>query len=349
MSLEHELRQLFERIEDAPWPGEAEAFDQFLRRRARRGRVMAAAVVAGVLVIVAVTGLLPALQAPPTEPLTPRPVPGPQLPRSTAWFEPSYVPSGFQLTRAIEVPANRIGLGFLPTAQSFRLVKGNGEFTVSVNPDLQQLDIARVLRTYPTVRVVQVRGHTGLLFPLPSGNQSDVLLSHNGLIWQERPGIVLQVLGSQGVSDQLLFDVAEGIRRIVVTPAGKAAITVGPRPPGWIRLARGGTPGDSMTVLPRSHSQQFSKPRDSHPTLVITETRDQYGPPRIEPQNIDVTRETLVGVRGQRTTLLHDPSNRTLTLIWREPGGIEIHVEANETIGRRQLLAVAEGLRQPSG
>jgi hypothetical protein len=347
MSLDQELRQLFGRIEDAPWPGELEAFDQFLRRRARRGRVLAAAVVASVLVIVAVAGLLPALKTPPTEPLTPRPIPGPPPPQSTAWFKPTYVPPGFQLTRALEEPPNRTGLGYLPTAQSFRKVKGNGEFAVSVNPDLKQLDIARVLRTYSTVRVVQVRGHTGLLFPLPSGNQSNALLSHNGLIWQERPGIVMQVLGSQGVSDQLLFDVAEGIRRIVDTPAGTVAITVGPRPPGWIRLARGGTEGDSMTVLPRSHSHQFSKARDNHATLVITETRDQYGPIRIPPQNIDVTRESFTSVRDHPTTLLHDPGNHKLTLIWREPGGIQLQVEADETIGRHQLLAISEGLRQP--
>jgi hypothetical protein len=348
MSLEHELRQLFGRIEDAPWPGAPEAFDRFLRHKRRRGRVMAAAVVAGVLVIVAVAGLLPALKTPPTQPLTPRPVPDPQPPRSTAWFKPTHVPPGFQLTRALEEPPNRLGLGFLPTVQSFRLVKGGGgEFAVSVNPDLQQLDIARVLRTYPTVRVVQVRGHTGLLFPLPPDNEVNVLLSHNGLIWQERPNIVMQVLGSQGISDQMLFDVAEGLRRIVVTRSGKVAITVGQRPPGWIRLARGGTRGDSMTVLPRSYSHQFSKARDNHPTLVITETRDQYGPLRIRPQNLDVTRESFVGVRGHLTTLLHDPSNRKLTVIWREPGGIELEVEADETIGRRQLLAIAEGLRQP--
>jgi hypothetical protein len=347
MSLEHELRQLFGRIEDAPWPGEPEAFDQFLHRKRRRGRVMAAAAVAGVLVVVAVVGLLPALKTSPTEPLGPRPIPGPAPPRSTAWFKATYLPAGFQLTRAIEEPPNRIGLGFLPTAQSFRKVKGNGEFAVSVNPYLQQLDIARVVRTYPTVRVVQVRGHTGLLFPLPSGNQHDVLLSHNGLIWQERPNIVVQVLGSQGVPDQLLFDVAEGLRRIVVTRSGKVAITVGPRPPGWIRLARGGTSGDSMTVLPRSHSQQFSKARDVHPTLVVTEIRDQYGPLRIPPQNPDVTSESFVGVHGHPTTLLHDPSNHKLTLIWREPGGIELQIQADQTIGRRQLLAIAQGLQQP--
>lgn len=102
-----------------------------------------------------------------------------------------------------------------------------------------------------------------------------------------------------------------------------------------------------MTVLPRSYSQQFSRARDDHATLVITETRDQYGPLRIPPQNIDVTKESFVGVRGHPTTLLHDPSNHKLTLIWRESGGIELQIEADETIGRSQLLAIAEGLQQP--
>jgi hypothetical protein len=43
MSLDHELRQLFGETEGAPWPGEREAFDRFLHRRARRGRAVAAA------------------------------------------------------------------------------------------------------------------------------------------------------------------------------------------------------------------------------------------------------------------------------------------------------------------
>ena len=43
MKLEDELRQLFERTDGAPWPGEREAFDRFLHRRARRGRAVAAA------------------------------------------------------------------------------------------------------------------------------------------------------------------------------------------------------------------------------------------------------------------------------------------------------------------
>jgi hypothetical protein len=54
MSLEQELRQLFGGTQGAPWPGEREAFDRFLRRRARRGRAVAAA--AG-LALVAVLGV----------------------------------------------------------------------------------------------------------------------------------------------------------------------------------------------------------------------------------------------------------------------------------------------------
>jgi hypothetical protein len=53
VKLEDELGQLFGATHDAPWPGEREAFDRFLRRRARRGRAVAAA--AG-LALVAVLG-----------------------------------------------------------------------------------------------------------------------------------------------------------------------------------------------------------------------------------------------------------------------------------------------------
>src|SRR4029450_12132586 len=53
MRLEDELRQRFEGTKGAPWPGEQQAFDRFLGRRARRGRVVAAT--AG-LALVAVLG-----------------------------------------------------------------------------------------------------------------------------------------------------------------------------------------------------------------------------------------------------------------------------------------------------
>ena len=58
---------------------------------------------------------------------------------------------------------------------------------------MQELDIDRVQRTYPVVRVVQVRGHSGVLFPLPPDNQQaqqrslEWSLLYNGLVWQERP------------------------------------------------------------------------------------------------------------------------------------------------------------------
>jgi hypothetical protein len=70
------------------------------------------------------------------------------------------------------------------------------------------------------VRAVPVRGHEGLLLPRRPDNLD------NGLIWEERPGLVMQVLGSQDVADQLLPDVASGLR-IVDTPAAKAGVTVG--------------------------------------------------------------------------------------------------------------------------
>jgi hypothetical protein len=54
MSLEHELRQLLGATQGAPWPGEREAFDRFLRRRARRGRAVAAA--AGLALVALLAG-----------------------------------------------------------------------------------------------------------------------------------------------------------------------------------------------------------------------------------------------------------------------------------------------------
>jgi hypothetical protein len=52
-------------------------------------------------------------------------------------------------------------------------------------------------------------------------------------------------------------------------------------------------------------------------------------------------------VHGYPALLDHDPVNHFLEITWREPGGIELVVHAEEELGRRQLLAIAEGLRQP--
>jgi hypothetical protein len=337
-----ELADGYARTSRPPGPAAARR-----RGRWRWRRTVGGLVLAGLLVIAASLGvLLPALQGLQTLRPAPTPAPAPlQVPRSTAWFQATYLPNGLRLISQKEWAADRLGPP-IPGAQSFRLVKGNGEFTVSVHPDLHQLDVARQARTYPTVRVVPVRGHQGLLFP----HRPDTV--YTGLIWEERPGVVVQILGSQGVADNLLLEVAAGLR-ITKIPAGTVAITVGPRPPGWIQVGRGTrwpTSGDYMTVLPRSHQQLFDQGRrGTTADLVITETRGQYGPLRSadKPKLVPVTKREAVTVRGYPALLDHDPINHFLEVTWREPGGIELVVHAKEHLGRRQLLAIAEGLRQP--
>jgi hypothetical protein len=337
-----ELADGYARTTRAPGPTAARR-----RGRWRRRRTVAGIIVAGLLAVAGSVGLLPALKLPqPTQPVGPRPTPAPvQVPRSTAWFQASYLPGGYRLVSEMERPAERLGPP-VPGAQSFRLVKGDGEFTVSVHPDLQQLDVTRQTRTYPSVRVVPVRGHTGLLFPRRPDN------FYTGLTWEERPGLVMQVLGSQGVPDRMLLDVAEGLR-IEGTPGAKVAITVGPRPPGWIRVGQQpGLPaaGDYMTVLPRGHSQVFTTGRGGERSkLVVTETRGQYGPLRSgdRPRSHHRVKRAAVTVHGYPALLDHDPIDHLLEVTWREPGGIELAVQADEKLGRRQVLAIAEGLRQP--
>jgi hypothetical protein len=317
------------------------------RGRWRRRRTVGGLVLAGLLVIAASVGLVPMLQGlQRPRPVAPPPPAAPaQVPRSTAWFQATYLPSGLRLVSQSERPALRSG-PFKRIAQSFRLVKGDGEFTVSVHPDLQRLNVAREIHAYPTVRVVPVRGHEGLLFPRRPDN------FYSGLIWEERPGLVMQVIGSQGVADQLLLDVAAGLR-IVDTPAAEVAITVGRRPPGWIRV--GGetswpTIAENLMVLPRSHHQLFDQGRGGTTAdLVVTETRGQYGALRSSDKrkNVPVTRREAVMVHGYPALLDHDPVNHFLEVTWREPGGIELTVHAKANLGRRQLLAIADGLRQP--
>jgi hypothetical protein len=42
-----------------------------------------------------------------------------------------------------------------------------------------------------------------------------------------------------------------------------------------------------------------------------------------------------------------DARNHRVTITWREPGGIELSVSGDQRIGERELLAIAQGLRQP--
>src|SRR6266536_3537015 len=179
-------------------PGPAAA-----RRRSRARRRATAVAVTGILVAgAAAVGLLWPPREPPTPPLQP--------PQSTAWFKATYLPHGFRFNAAEEYPQELIGLP-IPGARSFRgptRVRGaraEGELTVSVNPQLHTLDVTREARTWPTVRVVGVRGRAGLLFPARPGNFT------SGLTWLEHPGVVTQIVG-WNVPDAELLRVAEGLR-----------------------------------------------------------------------------------------------------------------------------------------
>jgi hypothetical protein len=61
MSLHQDLSNLFARIQDEPWPGEHQAFDQFLRCRRRRGQVMAGGVALALVVVMGAALVIPGL------------------------------------------------------------------------------------------------------------------------------------------------------------------------------------------------------------------------------------------------------------------------------------------------
>jgi hypothetical protein len=92
----------------------------------------------------------------------------------------------------------------------------------------------------------RARRRTGLLFPHRPDNFS------SGLIWEERPGLVVQAAGGGGVPDRLLREIAEGLE---IRAGPPVTITAGPLPDGWVQA-----PGSTiLQVLPRSHHQAYAK------------------------------------------------------------------------------------------
>jgi hypothetical protein len=89
MSLEDELRRLVRRPEGSSWPADRGAYDRFLQRRTRRGRVIAAGAGVALLAVLAGAVLVPRL-LPDREPAT-GPVPVVQAP--TKGFEVPIPPS----------------------------------------------------------------------------------------------------------------------------------------------------------------------------------------------------------------------------------------------------------------
>ena len=335
-------------------PGPAAARHRSRSRTRRRAAMVA---VAGLLVAgLAAVGLLWPARQPPTPPLqTVGPV---QPPRSTDWFQPTYLPRGFRINAAGEYPQGLLGPP-IPGARSFR-GPHDGELTVSINPQLHALDVAREAHTYSNVRVVQVRGHAGLLFPARSGNFT------SGLTWVERPEVVAQIVG-WNVQDAKLLELAEGLR--ITMANGEPTIVVDSPPAGW-RPAEPQPPivGAHQLVLPRSHIQTFTLgDPNTGPMLQIQETRDRYGPlpppqrqdeqqatssrpastPATTPPTTGPSVWTATTVRGYPAVIGTDRLNHKITIKWREPGGIELSVVGDQRIGRQELLAVAEGMRQP--
>jgi hypothetical protein len=73
MSLESELRELLRQADEAPWPTERTAYDRFLRRRAHRGRAVAAAAGLAMVAVLAGAILVPRLRSPEVVPVAPAP------------------------------------------------------------------------------------------------------------------------------------------------------------------------------------------------------------------------------------------------------------------------------------
>ena len=128
MRLEDELRQLFGATHDAPWPGEREAFDRFLRRRARRGRVVAAT--AG-LALVAVLGaaVLVARQLPQERELV---APAGEVARVPAQGFELPVPAGWKVQRQLIGSGSQVvGVVLVPRSGKPR----GASITVAADPD----------------------------------------------------------------------------------------------------------------------------------------------------------------------------------------------------------------------
>jgi hypothetical protein len=98
MNLEAELRELLGRADETPWPGEAGAYDRFLRRRRRRGRVVAATTACLALVaVLAGVVLVPHLRPSPVVPA----VPGPTRVRVESQGYELQLPAGWKVEREL--------------------------------------------------------------------------------------------------------------------------------------------------------------------------------------------------------------------------------------------------------
>jgi hypothetical protein len=128
MRLEDELRQLFGATHDAPWPGEREAFDRFLRRRARRGRVVAAATGLALIAVLGAAVLVARLQPQEREAVAPA---GGVLRVPEQGFEVP-LPAGWKVQRQLTGSGSSVvGVVLVPRSGQPR----GAAITVTADPD----------------------------------------------------------------------------------------------------------------------------------------------------------------------------------------------------------------------
>jgi hypothetical protein len=136
MSLERELRQLHERTHDAPWPGERTAYDQFLRRKVRRGRAMATGMALALAAIVGLVGVAPRILPKQDDipPITPR---GTVVQVPNGGFQLT-VPIDWKVSRELKGAADRQLPGSQPSVVGLVLVPRSGQppkATITVTTD----------------------------------------------------------------------------------------------------------------------------------------------------------------------------------------------------------------------
>jgi hypothetical protein len=117
MRVEDELRRLFEGTQGVPWPGEQQAFDRFLRRRARRGRVVATAAGLALVAVLGAAVLVARGQPEEREAVAPAggvvrvPEQGFELP----------VPAGWRVQRQLTSPGSQVvGVVLVPRSEELR-------------------------------------------------------------------------------------------------------------------------------------------------------------------------------------------------------------------------------------
>ena len=110
MNLDSELRELLGRVDEAPWPGELGAYDRFLRRRTRRGRVAAAGAALALVGVLAGAVLVPRLRPTEVVPVAPTTA---KVRVESSGFELT-VPVGWKVERELRVTLAQDPGGALP-------------------------------------------------------------------------------------------------------------------------------------------------------------------------------------------------------------------------------------------